>query len=199
MSTSKMLIAILGLVFLAAPVCSGDKDVKNLEQLKQDLKSPDPAVRVQAIRDILQFKYQGVEEVIPLLVQRLRDPNDKIRTGASIALRRMQIPRNRVAEVVRALGNRVAKDSKVIVRYEAIKSLQHLGTDARPVIGDLIQGVEDKQTYEIRSVAIDALVAAGVDEKKGPDPRVTDVLIRRTMPSEPSQNSFSLSSPPVKS
>ena len=102
MSTSKMLIAILGLVFLAAPVCSGDKDVKNLEQLKQDLKSPDPAVRVQAIRDILQFKYQGVEEVIPLLVQRLRDPNDKIRTGASIALRRMQIPRNRVAEVVRA-------------------------------------------------------------------------------------------------
>ena len=85
-----------------------------------------------------------------------------------------------IIRVVKALGERISSDTQAIVRYEAAQALTRFGPDTREVVADLVRGVGDTSTWELRHACIVALIVAGVDPKKGPDERVTDALLLRT-------------------
>jgi HEAT repeat protein len=57
----------------------------------------------------------------------------------------------------------------------------HLIGDERTVIMDLKANVSSPATWEVRHMAILSLIVAGVDEKKGPDERVTEALVQRAI------------------
>jgi HEAT repeat protein len=152
---------------------------KTYEQWKADLSHADPSVRAAAIEVIPAFREKAMDAV-PLLVDRTRDKDASPRVKAVLALKFMGIRGTDRSRVVKALGERIASDTQAIVRYEAARALLRFGADGRDVVGDLVHGVGDGSTWELRHACIMALIVAGVDPKKGPDSRVIDALILRT-------------------
>jgi HEAT repeat protein len=126
------------------------------------------------------------EELVPVLAKiATHDGDASPRAKAVMALGMMGIRRTDVQRVVKALGTCVAHDSEAAIRYLAAKALIRLGPDAREVVGDLAVGVGIGRTFELREMCIRAIMAAGVDPKKGPETRVTDALLTRlTVPGE---------------
>ena len=155
---------------------------KTYEQWKEDLKHPDPSVRANAITVMPYFRERAMD-AIPIIVDRTHDQDASPRVKAVMALGMMAIRGTDRSKVVDALGTRVSKDSQAIVRYEAAHVLLRFQPEeVRRVIGDLVRGLGDTSTWELRQECIKALILAGVDEKTGPDARVTDALILRTKP-----------------
>jgi HEAT repeat protein len=151
---------------------------KTYDQWKQDLKHDDPSVRANAITVIPGFREQAMDAVL-LLIDRTHDKDASPRVKAVLALKIMGVRGTDRQRVVKALGERIANDSQAIVRYEAAQALMRFGPDGREVVGDLVKGLGDSSTWELRHACILALIVAGVDEMKGPDPRVTDALLLR--------------------
>jgi HEAT repeat protein len=154
---------------------------KTYEDWKRDLTHDDPSVRANAISVIAGFREKAME-CVPLLIARTRDKDASPRVKAVLALKFMGINGADRERVVKALGERIANDTQAIVRYEAAQALTRFGTDGQAVVGDLVKGLGDSSTWELRHACIIALIVAGVDEKKGPDPRVTEALLPRTKP-----------------
>ena len=203
MSSSKTLVALLAVLCLALvartdPPTDNKSSRKNnddlipsqdipreiggktYEQWKEELKHPDPSVRANAIT-VMPFFRDKAMDAIPIIVDRTHDQDASPRVKAVLALGMMGIRGTDRSKVVDALGTRVSKDSQAIVRYEAAKALLRFQPEeVRKVVGDLANGLRDTSTWELRQECIRALILAGVDEKTGPDARVTDALILRT-------------------
>ncbi|HEY7312571.1 MAG TPA: HEAT repeat domain-containing protein [Gemmataceae bacterium] len=154
---------------------------KTYKDWKKDLTHPDPSVRATAISVIPGFREDAMD-CVPLLIDRTRDKDASPRVKAVLALKFMGINGADRERVVKALGERIATDTQAIVRYEAAQALTRFGADGQAVVGDLVKGLGDTSTWELRHACIVALIVAGVDEKKGPDSRVTEALIPRTKP-----------------
>ncbi|HEY7425578.1 MAG TPA: HEAT repeat domain-containing protein [Gemmataceae bacterium] len=152
---------------------------KTYEDWKKDLTHPDPSVRATAISVIAGFREKAME-CVPLLVDRTRDKDASPRVKAVMALGIMGINGAQREHVVKALGERIATDTQAIVRYQAAKILPRFGADGREVVADLVKGLGDSSTWELREACIAAIITAGVDEKKGPDDRIVDALILRS-------------------
>jgi HEAT repeat protein len=151
---------------------------KTFAQWKQDLYHADPSVRANAITVIPGFREDAMEAV-PRLVELTADRDASPRVKSVLALKFMGIKGTDRQRVVKALGERITHDTQAIVRYEAAQALIRFGADGREVVGDLVKGIGDTSTWELRHACILALIVAGVDETKGPDPRVTDALLLR--------------------
>jgi HEAT repeat protein len=158
---------------------------KTLDQWLKELKNPDPYHRSRAVMYLIQFKDVG--QHVPELIKLLRDGDASPRMKTILALQMIYIPQVHRQLVIKELGRCVASSSsQSIHKYEALKSLMRFGYlsgSERDVIMDIALNLNNPSTYELRSMAIDALLTAGVDEKKGPEPRVTDLLIPRATPS----------------
>jgi HEAT repeat protein len=156
---------------------------KTLKEWISDLTHRDPSVRAAAIAVLPGFGEAASIAVEPLIKHSLIDHDNSPRVKAAIALRMMYIPKTQRGAVIKALGRCIVDpNSQAIVRYEAITTMMrfgHLKEDERGVIPDLVANLGSTATWEVRHICIIALITAGVDEKKGPDPRVTDALILR--------------------
>jgi HEAT repeat protein len=165
---------------------------KTLEDWKKDLSHPDPSVRAHAISVLPGFGRRGARVVEPL-THRLADNDNSCRVKTAIALRMMYIPDNQRATVIKALGRcMVSQNSQAVVRYEAMFTLTlrfcPLVGDERAIIPELAGNIGSAATFELRQMSILALIMAGVDEKNGPDPRITNALLLRTNPyNEPAE------------
>jgi hypothetical protein len=153
---------------------------KTYDDWRKDLDHRDPSVRAAAIRVIPSFGIKA-ETAVPRLAEiATRDPDASPRAKAVIAFQYMAIRGTDRQRVVEALGTIISHDGQAIVRYEAARALTRFGADGREVVADLVRGVGDRSTFELREACIMALIVAGVDPKKGPDARVTDALILRS-------------------
>jgi len=153
---------------------------KSYDDWRKDLDHKDPSVRANAIRVIPSFREKARAAVPKLLDIAKHDPDASPRAKAVIALQYMDIREGDVKSVVAALGQVLSHDNHSIVRYEAARALKRFGSASREVVADLVRGVGDSSTYELREACIIALIVAGVDPKKGPDERVTNALILRS-------------------
>ncbi len=165
---------------------------KRLDEWKVDLMHPDPSIREAALIVLPQFR-KGAENAVPEVVKRLTsDPDASVRVKSAIALRMIPMERKTVhrSRIVRALAQAIAHDTQSIVRYEAVNTFQYFcpinyqDKDEAECITALLTSVNSQTTFALRSVCIDAIILAGVDPKKGPDPRVTMALMQRAT-SEP--------------
>jgi HEAT repeat protein len=207
MSSSKALLAALCALLLALPLRAenrkdsasssrndspsspvGDDTVppiprevggKTYEQWKAELSHADPSVRANAVSMIPFFREKAMDS-IPQIINLMSDRDASPRVKAVLAVKVMGIRETDRTRVVKALGQRISTDTQAIVRYEAAKALTRFGPDGQDVIADLVHGVADSSTWELRSACIEGIIVAGVDPKKGPDTRVIDALLLRT-------------------
>jgi HEAT repeat protein len=150
---------------------------KTYRQWVDDLKHPDASVREEAIRSLVFFGHDSVR-AIPLIVERLQQDNDcSPRVKAAIALGMIQVPKEDIPNVARALGQRLLQDSQAIVRYYSAATLNNFGEDAKYGLAGLVKGVSDPSTWEIRHACIAALRTAGRDPRGGPNPNVEHALV----------------------
>jgi hypothetical protein len=152
---------------------------KSFDQWKADLEHSDPSVRATAIEAVTHFPNQA-QDVVPLLVKRTNDQDASPRVKAVLALKMVGIRGTDRSRVVEALGRRISSDTQAIVRYEAAQALMRFGPDCQAVLRDLVAGLRDSSTFELREACIMVIMVAGVDEKKGPDANVIDALILRS-------------------
>jgi HEAT repeat protein len=158
---------------------------KSYEDWKRDLKHADPSIRSEAIRVLPAFREKAADAV-PTLCQILKnDPDASPRVKAAMALRMMYLrPTDRV-DVIKALGYSIGEDPQSIIRYESALTLQQprfgrLKTkEERQAIAGLVKSLNSGSTYELREICIRGLIVAGPDPNLGPEPTVTDSLIRR--------------------
>ena len=155
---------------------------KSFDQWMQDLSHPDPSVRAEAVMVMPLFRLRGEDAIRKLARMAQNDGDASPRAKAVLALGMMGVKSGDRETVVRALGHCVAHDPQTIIRYEAARALPRFGPDARIIITDVVMGMGNNSTFEVREACIIALRAAGVDPAKGPDPRVTDALIARLNP-----------------
>jgi HEAT repeat protein len=165
---------------------------KRLDEWIKDLKHPDPSIRENALIAIPQFK-KGALQAVPDIVMVLHDSDASPRVKAAISLRMIPIERKSIhrSRVMKGLSYSIAHDPQSIVRYEAVSTLQYFlplnyeDKDEAEVITSLLTSANSQTTFALRSVCIDALILAGPDPKKGPDPRVTQALMIRAGSGEP--------------
>jgi HEAT repeat protein len=162
-----------------APPIPREVGGKTYEDWMKDLSHADPSIRANAISMIPFFREKAMG-AIPLIVERMHDKDASPRVKAVLAIKIMGIRETDRTRVVKALGERISTDTQAIVRYEAAIALRRFGPDGQEVTADLVKGIGDASTWELRSACIHALIVAGVDPKKGPDTRVIDALLLRT-------------------
>ncbi len=155
---------------------------KTFDQWMHDLSHPDPSVRAEAIMVMPMFRLRGEDAVRKLAYIARMDGDASPRAKAVLALGMMGVKSGDREIVVKALGHCVAHDPQTIIRFEAARALPRFGPDARNIITDVVMGMGNTSTFEVREACIIALRAAGADPAKGPDPRVTTALIARLNP-----------------
>lgn len=151
---------------------------KTLSQWRMDLKSEDASKRALALLAIPNFGEEAKVAVLDV-VARLRDDDLSPRAKACLALRIMGIEGKDMPAVVKALGKQVRVDPQGIIRYEAALTLRTFGNDAFEAIPDLIVGMKDPSSWEIRHMCVATLWRAAVDSKNGPDERAVKAMVQR--------------------
>lgn len=160
---------------------------KSIHDWIRDLEHSDPTNRVEAMLALPNFKQSA--DAIPEILKRLaRDGDASVRVKAALLPR--MIPHHPVhrVRIISGLAHALHHDPQSVVRYEAAVSLQfycplnYEEEKERDVLQDLVAGLNQTTTYELREACVVALIKAGVDPKKGPDPKVTDALIARANP-----------------
>jgi HEAT repeat protein len=163
---------------------------KTYNEWKGDLIHRDPAARGRAILALLAFGSKSLEAVpalIPIVKNEKEDAGVKSKALLALKVMGTSINSSDREKAVKTLGVVLSNDRDSVVRYEAVQTLLALLADGKAVkatpiiIGDLVKGVGDPRTYETRQACIMALIAC-VEKEKGPEPRVTDVLILHTKP-----------------
>src|SRR5262249_60440898 len=132
----------------------------------KDPTSGDPSRRVVAVLATVNFGDEA-GDAVPLLIERLSDPDVSPRAKACVALRYVGMHEKHVKDVVKALGQRLstAKESQAVVRYEAAVTLSRFAEDAAPIIPALISGLTDGSSWEIRHACASVLWRAAMDSK----------------------------------
>ena len=160
---------------------------KSIHEWIRDLEHSDPTNRVEAMIALQYFKQSA--DAMPDILKRLaRDGDASVRVKAAMLPK--LIPHHPVhrTRIISALAHALHHDPQSVVRYEAAVSLQFYcplnfnEEKERDVLQDLVAGLNQGVTYELREACIVALMKAGVDPNKGPDPRVTDALVARANP-----------------
>lgn len=163
---------------------------KTIHQWIRDLEHTDPTNRVEAMI-ALQFFKQAADAMPDILKRLARDGDASVRVKAAMLTK--GIPHHPVhrTRIITALAHALHHDPQSVVRYEAAVSLQYYFgispinfnvKEERDVLQDLVAGLTQGVTYELREACVVALMKAGVDPTKGPDPRVTDALVARANP-----------------
>jgi HEAT repeat protein len=160
---------------------------KRMKQWLTDLGTRgDPAVRAAAIVALLQF---GDTSIVPDLVNLINrpEPDTSVRIKAVVALGLLPIPKAHRERAIKCLANVIKNDLQSVIRYEAIKSLMQFqqlkGEERVSTIPALVANVNAHGNYELRILAIKALMIAGPD-KTGPEASVINALILHVLPSQ---------------
>ncbi len=162
---------------------------KSIHEWIKDLRHDDPTNRVEAMLALINFKQAG--DAVPAVLRQLANDGDaSVRVKAAIFLRMIRPITHETdrTRIVSGLGHALHHDPQSVVRYEAAYALQFYcplnfnDEKERDVLQDLVAGLSQTTTYELREACVVALIKAGVDPQKGPDPRVTDALVRRANP-----------------
>ncbi len=182
-STKGLLVALCLLLLTGSARCQRIQPLQiqdqTFDQWMHDLSHLDPNVRAAAVAVMPRFRLRGEDAVRKLAYITTHDRDERVRKNAILALQVMGIRAGDLATVVHALGHCVSHDPKPELRLQAARTLGRFHADVQQVAGDLTQGMGDRSSGELRLACINALIAAGVDPQKGPDPRVTDALLRR--------------------
>jgi HEAT repeat protein len=147
---------------------------KTLEQWKKELTHADASRRALAIIAIVTFGDEA-KSAVPMLIDRIKDPDLSPRGKAILALRMITIDDRDVPRVVDALAGRLWKrnEDQAIIRYEAAVSLRRFANDAAPAIPALINGTLDRSCWEIRHMCASTLWRAALGTgklNKSPEP-----------------------------
>jgi HEAT repeat protein len=155
---------------------------KTFEEWRKDVRTnPDPSYREFALINLVNFKQ--VADAVPDVVARLQDGDASPRVKAAMLLRMIPHHETDRSRIIKGLASRISHDNQSIVRYEAAHSLQFFcplrldDKDENAALQDLVAGLKSTSTYAMRDIIIMTLIMAGVDPKKGPDPRVTEALM----------------------
>ena len=163
------------------PRTINEVDGKSLVQWTKELTNPDASIREEAIRAVVFFSGPHSHELITALIERCQDRGDvSVKVRAIMALTILEVRKEDIPRIVKAMGERLQVDTQVIVRFQAAVALVRFGEDSKDAMTALIKGATDQQSFEIRRMCIRALEACGymnVVGSVGPDPRVTNVLL----------------------
>jgi HEAT repeat protein len=121
-------------------------------------------------------------EAVRAVLERLHDEDVSPRAKACLALRVMGIEKaDDVKAVVKALGERLRreKETQAVIRYEAAITLRRFAEDAAPVIRDLIHGLVDGSSWEIRHACAAVLWRAAITKKDGPNELAVEAMVHR--------------------
>jgi HEAT repeat protein len=139
----------------------------------------DPSKRAEAINSLVLFGKKA-EEAVPVVIDRLGDIDLSPKAKAVMALRVMPVREADRPKLIEGLAKRVDPytESQAIIRYEAARTLLAHAEYAQAAIPALLRAAQDRTTWETRQVCLAVLRVAGKEENKGPDPRVTQALLR---------------------
>lgn len=141
--------------------------VENFDPLVESLRGPDIEARFIAAM-MLGFSHDP--QAVPLLVEALQDPVDKVRNNAALSIGIIGSKQTPVAPLVLLLD-----DANPNVRASAAFALQRvlLRGDDRGTMPRLLRAIEDPAP-EVRNNAVRAMATVG-------KPEAVDVLVRRTL------------------
>ncbi|MFQ3651509.1 MAG: HEAT repeat domain-containing protein [Gemmataceae bacterium] len=174
------------------PIAPSEVNGKSLKEWREVLKSSDPSRRSTAILAIMQFG-EAASVAVPDLIQVMdKDPDVSPRTKAVTALRVIDVDGADVNRVVLALARRINSgeggESQVIVRYEALVTLQRFMADGAPAIPALKKACNDRGSWEVRRLAVANLwqISAMQGAKsEGADSEVIRTLMNVVMSKSP--------------
>lgn len=163
---------------------SGDKKdnapkipIKSLKSWIIDLSSKDASVRDFALTAIPNYG-SSTSEAIPAVIDRCLDPDAGVRVKAVMALSVLEILDKDIPRTVDALARRAQEDPQAQVRYLAINALQRFDpVDARKTITALVEASKYQNSFEVRRVALIALVKFGMDKTTGPDVKAVSAAL----------------------
>jgi HEAT repeat protein len=160
--------------------------IKSLKSWIMDLKDKDASVRDIALSAIPNYG-SSTSEAIPAVIDRCLDPDAGVRVKAVMALSVLEILDKDIARTVDTLAKRAQEDPQAQVRYLAINALQRFDpVDARRTIAALVEASKYQNSYEVRRIALIALVKFGMDKTTGPDTKaVTAALVALKDPAIP--------------
>ena len=179
------LLAFNPLLGIAADPPITEVEGKNLGQWVKDLGSGDASHREEAIRAVVLFPGPHSGDVITSLLARCQDRDSSVRVRATMALTILEVRKEEILRIVKAMGERLTTDGQVIVRFHAAVCLLRFGEDSKDALSALLKGAEDPSSFEIRRLCLRVLESCGhlnVPTPQGqyppPDPRVTTVILR---------------------
>ena len=151
--------------------------VKSLKSWIVDLKDKDASVRDFALTAIPNYG-SSTSEAIPAVIDRCLDPDAGVRVKAVMALSVLEILDKDIPRTVDALAKRAQEDPQAQVRYLAINALQRFDpVDARRTIAALVEASKYPNSFEVRRVALIALVKFGMDKTTGPDVKAVNAAL----------------------
>src|SRR5205823_3421076 len=110
-------------------------DGKNLTQWMKDLGSGDASTREEAIRAVVLFPGPHAGELVTSLLTRCQDGDTSLRVRAVMALTVLEVRRDEIPRIVKAMGDRLTIDGQAIVRFHAALCLLRFGEDGRDAVG----------------------------------------------------------------
>src|SRR5262249_47574893 len=162
---------------------------KSLKQWIDEIKSPDPSRRENAIRTVVLFGPYAAQQALPALLERIERDNDTSpRVNAIMALGAIEFTDEKdVQKVVDALRRRVTTsgESQNIIRFQAALILGRFGERARRGMGELISATQDRGSWEIRKAAVFSLARTVYDIKEPVNSQAIDALVSRMSSNEP--------------
>jgi HEAT repeat protein len=148
---------------------------KTLDQWIEDLKDKDPSVRETAMATLRMYG-PVARPAVPALIKACQDGDASLRVNAVIALGMIGMDNQDISGGVAALG-KLLNDQQAIVRFQAATALGRLGVDGRPAVPTLVNyTLKDRQAWEIRRAAANALGSVAEDQQNGPDMRAVKGL-----------------------
>ena len=151
--------------------------IKSLKSWITDLKDKDASVRDIALSAIPNYG-SSTSEAIPGVIDRCLDPDAGVRVKAVMALSVLEILDRDIPRTVDALAKRAQEDPQAQVRYLAINALQRFDpVDARRTIAALVEASKYPNSYEVRRIALIALVKFGMDKTTGPDTKAVSAAL----------------------
>jgi HEAT repeat protein len=139
---------------------------KTLFEWSNDLKEKDVGVQEQAIA---AMKYYGraARREMPILLKAMAHHDVSLRVNAIITVGFIGFNPDQIDQGVDAL-RRCLSDSQGIVRFQAARTLDRIGQDARAATPALIALTRDSASWEIRQAACAALGNVGWEPPEKP-------------------------------
>jgi hypothetical protein len=155
---------------------------KTLKEWIAELNSGDASKRTVAVLAIMQPDFVPESKAaVPAIVRLINDHDISLRAKACISLRYLEVDKDHVSNVVRALATRLwyKNERQTVIRYEAIVTLRRFANDAADAIPGLINCTLDLTSWETRHMAAGTLWRTALGgTSKGTDPTAVRALIK---------------------